>query len=422
MKDATYYSNLLKEHLCKSYKDLFREPGGVFEFPYVSPSSSCYSNQLWDWDSWISDLALMQIVANVSGKDAFDEAIAYGKGCVQNFLLIGQIDGWLPIVVRQFDHNDPKPDNIYETNMHKPVLAQHAAFITKLCGGDAEWIRERFFILQAFINNYRNHHMHRSGVYYWQDDHAIGVDNDPCTYFRPPKSSGSIYLNCLMYKEYEALIYLCECQNLNEIADDYRKDKDDLYKAIMENCWDERDGFFYSVDLNLLPNENVTGTFHPNMPRDWDSLIQRIGVWSGFMALWAKIATPEQAKRIVEEHYRNEKTFHAPFGVRTLSKMEKMYNVKATGNPSNWLGPIWGICNYMTFKGLVHYGYNDDAKELAEKTILLFGRDVERFGAMHEYYLPESGEPVLNRGFQDWNYLVMNMICWLEGNEPVSEF
>jgi hypothetical protein len=36
-------------------------------------------------------------------------------------------------------------------------------------------------------------------------------------------------------------------------------------------------------------------------------------------------------------------------------------------------------------------------------------RAVERFGALHEYYQPETGEPILNRGFQSWNYLVMNM-------------
>jgi putative isomerase len=43
------------------------------------------------------------------------------------------------------------------------------------------------------------------------------------------------------------------------------------------------------------------------------------------MAMWAGIATPEQAARMVKEHYANPKTFNSPYGVRTLSKMEKMY-------------------------------------------------------------------------------------------------
>jgi putative isomerase len=161
---------------------------------------------------------------------------------------------------------------------------------------------------------------------------------------------------------------------------------------------------------------------HSGYPRDYDCLIQRIDVWSGFMAMWAGIATPEQAKRMVEEHYRNEKTFNAPYGVRTLSKLEKMYNVRGSGNPSLWTGPVWGISNYVVFSGLVSYGYEQDARELARKTILLFGRDFERFGALHEYYLPDSGEPVLNKGFQNWNYLVLNMAAWYEGKERVREF
>ena len=137
---------------------------------------------------------------------------------------------------------------------------------------------------------------------------------------------------------------------------------------------------------------------HSGAPRHWNTLIQRIGVWSGFMAMWSGIATSEQADRMV----------------RTLSKMEKMYAIKKTGNPSCWLGPIWGISNYMTFEGLVKYGYVKEAKELAVKTIKLFGADLEKIGQFHEYYDPESGEGVNNPGFQNWNLLVVNMIEWLE--------
>jgi putative isomerase len=29
---------------------------------------------------------------------------------------------------------------------------------------------------------------------------------------------------------------------------------------------------------------------------------------------------------------------------------------------------------------------------------------------------------VLNKGFQNWNYLVLNMAAWLEGKDTVREF
>ena len=28
--------------------------------------------------------------------------------------------------------------------------------------------------------------------------------------------------------------------------------------------------------------------------------------------------------------------------MRTLSRLEKMYNLRASGNPSSWMGPVWG--------------------------------------------------------------------------------
>ena len=423
MSNIKHNIDLLKEHILVDYQAVYREVGGAMKYPFIAPGScSAYLDSLWDWDSWISNIGLRQILLDIGNAEASKEAITYEQGCMLNFLEWCGMDGWMPIEInRDSDYLKLRPEKIYDENMHKPVLAQHAAFIVTNNGGDAEWIRESFPKVQAFVNNYRNHHRHSCGLYYWQTDNRIGVDNDPCTYYRPPKSSGSFYLNCLMYKELLAVVYLCNCLKLDEIGVQYQKDAESLYVKIQEHCWDERDGYFYSVDLNLMPIHHTYG-LHANQPRDWDCLIQRIGVWTGFMALWAGIATPEQAERIVKEHYRNEKTFNAPFGVRSLSKMEKMYNLRASGNPSSWLGPIWGIANYMTFKGLVRYGYYDDARELAEKTILLFGRDVERFGSMHEYYQPENGEPVLNRGFQDWNDLVLNIIAWYEGRPFVEEF
>jgi putative isomerase len=428
---AARYIPVIREQMFKDYQGMFRESGGAMKFPFITPGSKQYSDMLWDWDSWLSDVALRQILTEHGSAEDREKALKYEQGCILNFLEFGGMDGWIPILItRNANRSAMKANiNIYETNMHKPCLAQHAAFLVKLNNGDAEWLRDKFQTLQAFVAKYKNHQRHKAtGLYYWNTDEAIGVDNDPATFFRPPKSSGSIYLNCLMYKELLAMVYLCQSLHMEEIAAEFQHDADDLKQSIQKNCWDERDGSFYSVDLNLLPYEakpfsaDAHISLHSGNPRDYDCLIQRIDVWSNFLPMWAGIATPEQAKRMVEEHYRNEKTFNAPYGVRTLSKLEKMYNLRASGNPSLWTGPIWGISNYLVFRGLVDYGFEKDARELADKTILLFGRDFERFGALHEYYLPESGEPVLNKGFQNWNYLVLNMAAWCEGKPVVKEF
>jgi putative isomerase len=414
------------------YKQMFKEPENAFLFPYITPGSHTYAKVLWDWDSWLSNIALRQILQDKGSEADKNEAVAYEQGCVLNYLAYTDTsDGYMPMVIDM--NSDPeklKPVDVYRTNMHKPVIAQHAAFLTKLNNGNAEWLRDKFNRMQAFIHNYQSHHRNvETGLFFWQNDLAIGVDNDPSTFFRPDRSSASIFLNCLMYKELKAMAYLSVCLKLDSISGQYENDAQTLKEAIQKNCWDEKDGFYYSVDLNLRPITNEPSIIfghsmilHEGMPRTYSGLIQRIGVWSGFMAMWAGIATDDQAKRMVAENYNDPRTFNAKYGVRTLSKLEKMYSLKASNNPSNWWGPIWGVSNYMTYRGLLKYGYQQEANELAKKTIMLFGNDYRKNGALHEYYNPDTGEPIMNKGFQNWNYLVLNMIDYLSGNKTVEEF
>jgi putative isomerase len=118
--------------------------------------------------------------------------------------------------------------------------------------------------------------------------------------------------------------------------------------------------------------------------------------------------------------YLDPRTFNCKGGIRTLSKLEKMYDIRATNNPSNWRGPVWGISNFILFSGLIKYGFEDDARALAYKTIALFGRDLELNGSLHEYYNPDTGEAIVTHGFQNWNFLVLNMIAWLQDRKFVD--
>ncbi len=428
------YKKICRQHIYKEMKGMYREGGQALKYPFLAPGSSQYLDMLWDWDSWLSNVALRQILLENGEEADRQEALKYEQGCILNALSYGGMDGWIPIWIERDAPSRPEmlsKINPWKTNMHKPTIAQHAAFIVRNMDGDAEWLRDDFYTLQAFISKYLNFHRHpTTGLMYWEDDHAIGVDNDPSTFYRPNGSSGSIFLNALMYKELLAMSYLAQQLKLEGIAQQYREYAADLLSDIREHCWDPRDGFYYSVDLNLRPVEKPDikslqpGAlyFHVGQPRTYDCLIQRFSVWSGFLAMWAGIATPEQAEQMVARHYRDTTSFNAAAGIRTLSPLEKMYDLRASGNPSSWQGPVWINANYLVFRGLLNYGYEKEARELAEKTVLLLGRDFERFGALHEYYLPDNGEPVLNKGFQNWNFLVLNMAAWLDGKTMITEF
>ena len=37
---------------------MYREAGGALKYPFLAPGSNQYLDMLWDWDSWLSNIAL----------------------------------------------------------------------------------------------------------------------------------------------------------------------------------------------------------------------------------------------------------------------------------------------------------------------------------------------------------------------------
>ena len=81
-----------------------------------------------------------------------------------------------------------------------------------------------------------------------------------------------------------------------------------------------------------------------------------------------------------------------------------------TTNPSNWQGPIWIVSTYLMFKGLLNYGYVEEAEQVAKNLLGNLCRDLDENGALHEYYNPETGRSNLNLGFKNWNALAGLMV------------
>ena len=406
------YEELITKYINEQKYKILREPSGKLPHKFIVPGA-CYAQEIWDWDSWLTDVAISNTLKTEEEKAEFSE---YQKGCVLNFLDNMYDNGSIPFMTS--GESTFCESESGESNGAKPVIVQHALFVCKFLG-DFSWLKDQYVKLKKFLNYYETNCKNESGLYFFIDDWAIGVDNDPCTFYRPKRSSGSIYLNCLMYKELLAMAEISKNFGYNEDNVFYQNMAKSLKLAIQEHCFDERNGFYYSVDIDLLPTDN-RHWIHMGGPRHWNTLIRKIDVWSGFLAMWAGIATKEQADRMVKENYLKSNIFYSDYGIRTLSKSEKMYLIKESGNPSCWLGPIWGVSNYLTFKALLNYGYDDLAKDLAERTVTLFGKDLTECGEFHEYYDPETGKGISNQGFQSWNLLVSNMISYLNG-EPFTE-
>ena len=261
----------IKKYSEKNYRQIIREPEGNLKYPFLVPGSASYNNSLWDWDSWLTDIAVRQIMEDQRNWEIDFEK--YEKGCILNFVWHTSKEGWMPIAITP-DDMLPQMESGKTGNIHKPCLAQHAAFITEICGGDVSWLAPFIDRLEAYFSYcYRNMFHPSTGLYFWLNDLAIGVDNDPCTFYRPDKSSASIYLNCMVYKELLAMAFLCE--KLGISCEKYKIEAQNLKCAVQENLWDDRNGFYYSADLNLKPVD-TSQWLHSGMPRHWNCLIQRI--------------------------------------------------------------------------------------------------------------------------------------------------
>lgn len=406
--DNSRYEKLIREYILKDVHKTLKNPNDYLKYPFVDPGS-VYDGNLWDWDSFWAVYSLFNLASNEEQKELY---IKHAKGNIYNFFDNQLEDGYIPMMIEKTDLPEPYLNMKHKEglimNMHKPFLCQQIRLISNFCV-DYKWVKAYLINIEKYFEAYERYYFNSNcSLYVWADDIMIGMDNDPASFGRPKFSTANIYLNGFMTEELKAMSEICSA--LAEPAKEayYTEKRKSLIAAIQEECWDKRDKFFYSVDVDIKTRQ--FDWFHVGLGVFWKTLPIKVRTWTGFLPLWAGFATEEQAAFLVERHFKDNDTFNSDYGICTLAKDEKMFNLEATNNPSNWLGPIWLVSNYVVFKGLLNYGYIKEARELCDKTVLLLGRDIEKTGTIHEYYDPFTGEPVMNGGFLNWNLLVLNMI------------
>lgn len=406
-----FYEKLIREYVEQNVHTLLKEPHDFIRYPFIDPGS-VYDGNVWDWDTYWSVYGLLGMMDSFPQKTQ-DKILEHARGNVMNFLDHQLEDGYIPMMIEVADWPEPYLNMKHKEgvlmNMHKPFLCAQIVLISEYCK-EYRWIEDRIDRLKLYLQYYRDtYFMEDKGLYVWCDDIMIGMDNDPASFGRPKFSTANIYLNSFMVHELACMEKLfTACGQDASLYADWRKE---LIGAIQEECWDRRDKIYYSVDVDIKTRK--FDWFHQGLGVFWKTLPIKIRVWSAFIPMWAGFATAGQAEALAG-HYRDPDTFHSGYGIVTLAKDEKMFNLEATNNPSNWLGPIWIVANYVVFRGLLDYGYTEEAEEICRNTLKLLGKDLEKTGCLHEYYDPFTGEPVMNGGFINWNILVLTMVKELE--------
>ena len=60
---------LIYSYIKDNYYKILREPGGKLNHPFIVPGA-VYAKTLWDWDSWLTNVALRQILADMGNEKA----------------------------------------------------------------------------------------------------------------------------------------------------------------------------------------------------------------------------------------------------------------------------------------------------------------------------------------------------------------
>jgi putative isomerase len=393
---------------------LLRAPDGILEHPSVAPSlpGKTYSTNLWDWDTLWTSQGLFRLAALLHDDQLREKLCGHVSGSLLNFLAHASPGGQIPIMMTA---DDPDPlrimgKNSTSRNQAKPVFGQLGLLACDQ-RGDANWLEPHFDSILRFYDSWIKHNSSSIGLLVWGDDVAIGDDNDPSTFGRPFFSSANLLLNCLFYQDLLASAELARRLGRPVDHDRLSSQAEELAQRIQTFCWDPRDSYYYTVDVQCVDRR---AALIPTVPRgmdmSWRCLPMRVQMFTGFLPLWCGIAPEQNAQQLISTNYLADDRFCALWGARSLSSREAMYSLEFSSNPSNWLGPVWIIVNYFVWKALQRYGYKKEADALADKTLFLLSRDLEANGSLNEYYHPDTGAALSHKGFIDWNLLVLEMI------------
>lgn len=342
---------------------------------------------LYDWDQYFE--ALVQIYMGWPS--------TYIKNGVMIFLDHQQESGLISRSVPSNEWHDPEHV--------KPFLAQIALLVYRAYG-ELDWItgEETFTRLQRAIEYWRvNMDSNGNGLSEWMSAPHTGMDNqhERAGYWLDRFCEG-VDLNCYLVREMRAFACLAGLSGRAGLAEEYRQKADALAERIRAEMWDEEEGWFY--DCNARAGE-------PLMSRHagWASSLnaspaRRIRVKSAasFAALWAGVALPEQARRMITEHLFNPREFWTPYPAAALARNERWYSRDWLPGDlgCNWRAHTWIPTNYMIYRGLRRYGYSQLASLVAHYT-----HQLVRKAGNREYYDAETGEGNGLDPFWGWSLL-----------------
>ena len=200
-----------------------------------------------------------------------------------------------------------------------------------------------------------------------------GLDNAPMYDDTPFDSARHVLL--LQDVGLNAL-YVRDCQDLAEIAGilghqaeaEELRARADLFAVAMQRLWDDASGLF-------LNRRTDTGAFEHRLSP------------THFYPLIAGIASPTQAKRMIDEHFFNPAEFWGEWILPSCARNDPAYPEQ-----EYWRGRIWAPMNFLVHLGLQRYDLPEARRAMVEKSQALLLKEWREHGHVHENYCAETGQ------------------------------
>ena len=382
---------------------IYRPAEGLFRYPSLTTTSGkFYSAGMFTWDTHHMTLRF---------------AMA-GKPEMMNYFLLTMFqfqrtNGFVPCICGS------KDGGCNLTGFHaQPFLAQNAAIYLNLTD-DAETAGNIYGPLEKYLRYWLTASAAPLGLFRWGETWMSGFDNEITGTIFPTGSILPLDLPSLLYLECRAMDYLAG--KLGRDGSEYRTTAERIRKAVSENLWDEKMEIY--APWNLLSGKRQISWGDGSL----DSEVGKYAFVScpSLLPLFAGIAEPERAERMIRKYVLSPEHFRSRFGIRSLSRSSEYYNNARWGNPprfgdwtrltnSNWQGPVWIPLNWFVFHGLLRYGFRQEAEALADDTVELIYKSIEELGFMRENYHAETGEGLYADQFASWNILTDTMHHYLD--------
>ena len=368
----------------------WRSAAGFLKHDGLFPSYNYeWFNGFWSWDSWKHAVAIAQFDIELAQNQIramydFQDDLGMIADCVYRDTII-------------------ENHNLRDT---KPPLSAWSVWEVFQLSKDKEFLQELFPKIEkyhAWWYKYRDIDQNGLCEYGSTDGSLIaakwesGMDNavrfDDAKIISNNLKGGSmnresVDLNAYLFAEKEYLAKMALELGFPEKSAQYQSEAKQLKEEIRNLFYDEESGWYYDIEVTTRKKLKVYGA-------------------EGWIPLWTKLATPEQAAKMRTIMMDSTKfATYIPFPTLTAD------HPKFKPQNGYWRGPVWLDQAYFAIQGLRNYGYEKEAIQFSHH---LF----DRLEGLKNDDLPirENYHPLTGEGLesQHFSWSAAHLLMLLQG-------